>query len=101
MISSFFGHNCLDYSSEGAIPVIMGANVGTSVINTSVSMGHITRKEEFKRAMSGATVHDFFNVLAVILLLPIEIATGNLQRLSSSMAELFQGVGGMKFSNPL
>jgi sodium-dependent phosphate cotransporter len=86
---------------EGAIPVIMGANVGTSVTNTLVSMGHITRKEEFKRAMSGATVHDFFNVFAVILLLPIEIATGYLQRLSSSMAELFQGVGGMKFSNPL
>ncbi|MFL2541815.1 MAG: Na/Pi symporter [Candidatus Latescibacterota bacterium] len=28
---------------EGAIPVVMGANIGTSVTNTLVSMGHITR----------------------------------------------------------
>ena len=42
---------------EGAIPVVMGANIGTSVTNTLVSMGHITRKEEFRRALAGATVH--------------------------------------------
>ena len=50
---------------EGAIPIIMGANIGTSVTNTLVSMGHITRPEEFKRALAGATVHDFFNLIAV------------------------------------
>ena len=86
---------------EGAIPVIMGANIGTSVTNTLVSMGHITRKEEFKRALAGATVHDFFNLLAVLILLPLEIAFGYLQFVAERMADFFQGVGGMKFSNPL
>ena len=86
---------------EGAIPVIMGANIGTSVTNTLVSMGHITRKEEFKRALAGATVHDFFNLLAVLILLPLEIAFGYLQFIAERMADFFQGVGGMKFSNPL
>jgi solute carrier family 34 (sodium-dependent phosphate cotransporter) len=86
---------------EGAIPVIMGANIGTSVTNTLVSMGHITRKEEFKRALAGATVHDFFNLIAVAILLPLEIAFGYLQHLSEKAAVIFQGVGGMKFANPL
>ena len=86
---------------EGAIPVIMGANIGTSVTNTLVSMGHITRKEEFKRALAGATVHDFFNLLAVLILLPLEIAFGYLQFIAERMADFFQGAGGMKFSNPL
>ena len=88
-------------SIQGAIPVVMGANVGTSVTNTLVSMGHITRKEEFKRALAGATVHDFFNLLAVIILLPLEIATGYLQTVAEVVAGAFQGVGGMKFANPL
>jgi Na+/phosphate symporter len=50
----------------------MGANIGTSVTNTIVSIGQITNKDEFKRAFAGATVHDMFNWLAVIILLPIE-----------------------------
>ena len=86
---------------EGSIPVVMGANIGTSVTNTLVSMGHITRKEEFKRALAGATVHDFFNLLAVVVLLPLEIAYGYLQWLAKAAAAAFSGVGGMKFSSPL
>jgi solute carrier family 34 (sodium-dependent phosphate cotransporter) len=63
-------------SIEGAIPIIMGANIGTSVTNTLVSMGHITRPEEFKRALAGATIHDFFNFLTVLILFPLELAFG-------------------------
>ena len=86
---------------EGAIPVVMGANIGTSVTNTLVSMGHITRPEEFRRALAGATVHDFFNLCAVLILLPIEITTGYLQWIATTTAEAFSGVGGMAFSSPL
>ena len=60
----------------GAIPIMMGANIGTSVTNTIVSLGHITRKDEFRRAMAGATVHDFFNLLTVAIALPLELTTG-------------------------
>lgn len=67
----------------GAIPMIMGANIGTTVTNTIVSIGHLQRGNEFKRAFQAATVHDFFNVLAVIILLPIEIAFGLLEKSAS------------------
>mmetsp|Transcript_37959 Transcript_37959/g.47046 ORF Transcript_37959/g.47046 Transcript_37959/m.47046 type:complete len:538 (-) Transcript_37959:87-1700(-) len=56
-----------------AIPIIMGANIGTSVTNTIVSMAHAGDRIELERAFSGATVHDMFNMLAVLTLLPIEI----------------------------
>ena len=51
-------------SVDAAIPMIMGANIGTTVTNTLVSLGHIRQPAEFKRAFAAATVHDFFNVLA-------------------------------------
>ena len=88
-------------SIQGAIPIVMGANIGTSVTNILVSMGHITRKEEFRRAQAGALGHDFFNWLAVLILFPLELAFGYLQQVASFVSEIFVGVGGMKFANPL
>ena len=60
-------------SLSSSIPMVMGANIGTTVTNTIVSIGHINRGNEFKRAFSASTVHDFFNILAVIILFPLEI----------------------------
>ena len=65
-----------------AIPIVMGANIGTSVTNTLVAMGQIQVKDEFKRAFAGATVHDMFNWLTVLVLLPVEVVTGYLQTAS-------------------
>ena len=65
---------------EQAVPMVMGANVGTSITNTIVAMGHMTRSNEFQRAFAGATVHDFFNLMAVAVFLPLEIATGFLHK---------------------
>merc|ERR1719352_1954971 len=61
---------------KNAIPMIMGANIGTSVTNTLVSLGSFANKDEYRRAFAGATVHDCFNLLTVLLLLPIEAITG-------------------------
>ena len=60
---------------HNAIYTIMGANIGTSITNTLVSLGHIHDRNEFRRAFAGACVHDAFNWLSVTLLLPFEIAT--------------------------
>ena len=82
---------------SGAIPMIMGANIGTTVTNTIVSMGHIRRGNEFKRAFSAATHHDIFNVLSVIILLPIEIITkqyfgiGLIERTATGLGTLLFG----------
>ena len=85
----------------GAIPIIMGANIGTTVTNTIVSIGHITHKEEFKRAIAGAAIHDFFNVMCVVILFPIEIATGFLEKSSVYLSQQFLSCGGLTFTSPL
>ena len=56
-----------------AIPYIMGANIGTSITNTIVSLGHIVNKNEFRRAFEASIVHDFFNVLSVLILFPLQL----------------------------
>ena len=65
-----------------AIPIVMGANIGTSVTNILVSMGHAGERDQFRRAFAGATVHDVFNWLCVLILLPCEIAFGYLYHLT-------------------
>ena len=40
-----------------AIPIIMGANIGTSVTNTIVSLTQMGDRNEFRRAFAAATVH--------------------------------------------
>lgn len=86
---------------SGAIPLVLGANIGTSVTNTIVSLGHITRRDEFRRAMAGATVHDFFNLLAVAILFPLELSFGIISRISVSLASGLQGIGGADLLSPL
>ena len=61
---------------EVAIPIVMGANIGTSVTNTIVSLGQSGDRDQFRRAFGGATIHDMFNWLSVIILLPLEVASG-------------------------
>lgn len=84
-----------------AVPMIMGANIGTTVTNTIASLAHMGRKEEFRRAFAVATVHDFFNYLAVIVLLPLELATHFLERSATAMTSLLSGVGGGDFDSPI
>ncbi len=84
-----------------AVPVIMGANIGTSVTNTLVSLGHITRSAEFRRAFAGATMHDFFNLMTVAVLLPIELATGFLQKSAEALTNVLSGGGGVAYKSPI
>jgi sodium-dependent phosphate cotransporter len=87
---------------ENAIPVVMGANVGTTVTAALVSMGHVTRRREFQRAYQASTVHDFFNLCTVIVLLPIELATGYLHKSASFLSEVLWGSSSsVTFDSPL
>jgi len=60
---------------KSAIPVVMGANIGTSVTNTIVSLMQVGNKNVFRRAFAGATVHDMFNWLSVVVILILEVTT--------------------------
>ncbi|XP_070546832.1 sodium-dependent phosphate transport protein 2B-like [Ptychodera flava] len=72
---------------EQAIPIVMGANIGTSVTNTIVSIFQAHDRNEFRRAFAGATIHDVFNWLSVLILLPLEIATQYLYHLSDMIVK--------------
>jgi sodium-dependent phosphate cotransporter len=84
-----------------AIPIIMGANIGTSVTNTLVSLTQIRRSIEFRHAFSAAIVHDFFNVLAVLVLFPLQYFTNFLGHAATFMGDKFQNIGGLKFLSPV
>jgi sodium-dependent phosphate cotransporter len=86
---------------ENAIPIIMGANIGTTITNTLVSMGHITRRIEFQRAFGASVVHDFFNICAVIVIFPIELKFHIIEKSALYLEKGFAGVGGLHFFNPL
>jgi sodium-dependent phosphate cotransporter len=91
---------------EIAIPMVMGANIGTTVTNTIVSLGMMRQGEDFKRAFAAATIHDFFNVLSVIIFLPLEVMFGLLEKIGAYLANLMVGgesmsVKGFNFIKPL
>ena len=65
----------------------MGANIGTSVTSTIVSLTQSGDKDTFRRSFAGATVHDMFNWLTVIILLPLEAATGYLYHLTDAITK--------------
>ncbi|AEF39032.1 NptA protein [Hoyosella subflava DQS3-9A1] len=83
---------------EIAIPVLMGANIGTTLTNTLVSLGMVRDKEGFKRAFAAATIHDFFNLIAVAIFLPLELMFGILARSSAWLAGQTSGTDGGIFA---
>lgn len=82
-----------------AVPMVMGANIGTTITNTLVSLGYVGDKTEFKKAFAAATVHDFFNLLSVVIFLPLEIFFHPLERMGLFLANLFVGGGSMSMNN--
>ncbi|BBQ52305.1 sodium:phosphate symporter [Aeromonas veronii] len=89
-----------------AIPMVMGANLGTTITNTIVSLGHVRDRTEFRRAFAAATVHDFFNLMAVVIFLPLELMFGLLQHSAEWLANMLVGsanmsMKGMDFMKPL
>jgi solute carrier family 34 (sodium-dependent phosphate cotransporter) len=74
---------------QSATPIIMGANVGTTITSTIVSLGFINKKKEFRRAVAAGTYHDFFNILTVVILFPLEYYYGFLSSLAGWISNLF------------
>ena len=85
---------------DDAVPMVMGANIGTTITNTLVSFGHVRQSIEFRRALAAATVHDFFNVMSVIVLLPFELLTGGISTLAERISEALVGTSGSDWKSP-
>jgi sodium-dependent phosphate cotransporter len=86
--------------SQG-IYMVMGANIGTTVTNTIVAMGQMGDGDQLERAFAGATVHDMFNFLSVMVLLPLEVISGYLEHLTSAMVKGANTEKGEKWEGPL
>lgn len=99
LVVGIVGAGCLEVAC--AIPIIMGANVGTTVTNTLVSLGHVGRRDEFRRAIGAATVHDFFNLICVAILFPLELMTGYLCHAATWLATRFVGTSTVTFHSPV
>ena len=86
----------------GAIPMVMGANLGTTVTNTLASIGCVNNPSNFKRAFAAATIHDFFNILSVLVLFPLEVFTGVLEKLATGISSfLYGGFSGISYHSPV
>ena len=76
-----------------AVPIIIGTNIGTSVTSSIVSLAHIGQKDEFPKAFSAGTLHDFFNVIAILIILPLELYFGILSNTATFLYDsLFTNV---------
>ena len=80
---------------RSAIFMVMGANIGTTVTAKLVSLGHITRKAEFRRAFAASSVHDTFNLITVSLLYPLEYYFQIIEHSAMWMGRIFVDVTGI------
>ncbi|WKV14075.1 Na/Pi symporter [Marivirga harenae] len=89
MIVAIVASGSIEFSD--AIPMIMGANIGTTLTSTLVSLSFITNRDEFRKAIGAGVVHDFFNILLVAILFPLEYNYGILTNLSSAASNFILG----------
>ncbi len=73
-------------SLQNAIPIVMGANIGTTITSTIISLSYISKQKEFRKAVAAGTSHDFFNILTVLILFPIEVNYHFLERISAHIS---------------
>lgn len=78
---------------QQAVPMVLGANIGTTLTSTLVSFTFITKKKEFRRALSSGILHDLFNILNVIILFPLELYFNFLSKTSEKLAKFFVSEG--------
>jgi solute carrier family 34 (sodium-dependent phosphate cotransporter) len=78
---------------QGAIPIILGANVGTTVTTTLVALTFIGNRDEFRRALAASSIHDFYNWLALLIFFPIELIWHPLERISGAITYELYGTG--------
>lgn len=74
-----------------AIPIIMGANIGTTITALLVSFSYMGERREFKKAFTTAAMHLWFNVLVVLVALTIEMLFHPLQTISGDLADKVLG----------
>jgi solute carrier family 34 (sodium-dependent phosphate cotransporter) len=76
-----------------AVPLVMGANIGTTITSTLVAFSFIMKKNEFRKALAAGVMHDIFNILTVLILFPLEVYFGLLSQMATHLTETFFDLG--------
>ena len=76
-------------SLQQAVPMVLGANIGTTLTSTLVSFSYLMEKKAFRKALSAGILHDLFNILTVLILLPLEVYFGFLSGLAQKIVGFF------------
>ncbi len=77
-----------------AVPLVMGANIGTTITSTLVAFSFIMKRNVFKKALAAGVLHDIFNILTVLILFPLEVYFGFLSETASFITATFFDSGG-------
>lgn len=90
---------------EGAISIVMGANIGSTLTCSLVSMTYIgNSRQTFTRAFSSTLTGELFNILTVLICFILEFCFGYLSKTAVFLAKLVPlsaaGSGNVGF-NPL
>ena len=78
-----------------AVPVIMGANVGTCIM---VAFGQIGDGKRFEHAMAAATVHDLYSAWSVNLSKLLATLCSNFRSLGSIVPVVWKGLSNLERS---
>ncbi|MFH1786391.1 MAG: Na/Pi symporter [archaeon] len=70
-----------------SVPLIMGANIGTTVTMTLVSMAYAFRKQEFSKVVPAALVDDLFKFFNVAIFFALELTTHVLSRTAAYISQ--------------
>ena len=65
-----------------ALPVVMGANIGTTCTSTLIALTYLGQKRKLRRAIKASLLHNFFNLFTALLLLTLELGFQFFERLT-------------------
>ncbi|TKR83124.1 hypothetical protein L596_016766 [Steinernema carpocapsae] len=76
---------------HNAIPIMMGSEMGSSIMNALISLTQSHSSHHFRRAFAVATMNDMFNVCCVFTTLPLEVAFGVIEKTSYALTAPLDG----------
>ncbi|MBD3389122.1 MAG: hypothetical protein GF416_08545 [Candidatus Altiarchaeales archaeon] len=77
---------------QQSVPLIMGANIGTTVTCVIVTLGYAIRKREFSKAVPVALLNDVVKTLTVAFLFLVELYTNVLSDSAVYVADILGGL---------
>ena len=74
---------------QSALPIIIGANIGTTLTSYIVAFNFIGKRPDFMRAFTTASIHNQFNLWAAVIFFPLQYYYNVLGGISEGISDLF------------